>query len=164
MDWLGAIARAHTRDLVAIARSEGLAGEDAIDAVQEAFGTFLRLPQAQRLSDEPDEARVLLSAVVRNAARNLRRRHHRSKPHLEIEDAALEGGPSPQEVLEHVEARVRLYGCIEELEDAQKHVLTLRMLEELSGVETAERLGLNPGHVAVLLHRAKKTLHKCILR
>ncbi len=162
--WLGAIASQHTRDLVAIARGEGLSGEDAIDAVQEAFGTFLRLPQAQRLSSEPEEARILLGTVVKNAARNLRRRHHRSKPHVELDETASQDAPSPEQVLEHVAARGRLYGCIEELEDAHKHELTLRMLEELSGVEVAARLGINPGHVAVLLHRAKKALHRCIVR
>jgi RNA polymerase sigma-70 factor, ECF subfamily len=44
--WVSDLARAHTRRLVAVARREGLGPEDALDAVQEAFYTFLVLPQA----------------------------------------------------------------------------------------------------------------------
>jgi DNA-directed RNA polymerase specialized sigma24 family protein len=40
--------------------------------------------------------------------------------------------------------------------------VTLRMLEELSGEVTAARLGLTPGHVAVLLHRSKRDLAACV--
>ena len=60
----------------------------AEDAVQEAFHTFLELPQARELVDSAAESRALLAAIVRNAARNLRRRHHRDRPHLEIAEDA----------------------------------------------------------------------------
>jgi RNA polymerase sigma-70 factor (ECF subfamily) len=36
------------------------------------------------------------------------------------------------------------------------------VLEELSGDEAAEALGVTPGHVAVLLHRARKQLERCM--
>jgi RNA polymerase sigma-70 factor (ECF subfamily) len=36
------------------------------------------------------------------------------------------------------------------------------MLEEASGGDVASKLGLEPGHVAVLLHRAKKELQRCM--
>ena len=35
-------------------------------------------------------------------------------------------------------------------------------LEELSGDEAAAALGVTPGHVAVLLHRARKQLERCM--
>jgi RNA polymerase sigma-70 factor (ECF subfamily) len=41
-------------------------------------------------------------------------------------------------------------------------VVTLRMLEEVSGSEVAVMLDLQPGHVAVLLHRAKHDLVRCM--
>ena len=46
--------------------------------------------------------------------------------------------------------------------DVHRHVVTLRVLEELSGDETAAELGLTAGHVAVLLHRARKQLERCM--
>jgi RNA polymerase sigma-70 factor (ECF subfamily) len=48
------------------------------------------------------------------------------------------------------------------LGDAHRHVVTLRVLEELSGDEAARELGVTPGHVAVLLHRARKQLEACM--
>jgi DNA-directed RNA polymerase specialized sigma24 family protein len=38
------------------------------------------------------------------------------------------------------------------------------MLEELTPGEVAHTLGLTPGHIAVLLHRAKRALIDCMER
>jgi RNA polymerase sigma-70 factor (ECF subfamily) len=48
------------------------------------------------------------------------------------------------------------------LAEVQRAVVTLRMLDELPGEDVARQLGLTPGHVAVLLHRAKTNLHSCM--
>jgi RNA polymerase sigma-70 factor (ECF subfamily) len=40
--------------------------------------------------------------------------------------------------------------------------VTLRMLEEQPGEDVAAALGITPGHVAVLLHRAKRSLRACM--
>jgi RNA polymerase sigma-70 factor, ECF subfamily len=42
-------------------------------------------------------------------------------------------------------------------------VITLRVLEELSGHEAAEALGISANHVGVLLYRARKELERCML-
>ena len=55
-----------------LARGEGLGPEEAFDAVQEAFHTFLTLPSARTLVDARDDSRNLLVAVTRNLARNRR--------------------------------------------------------------------------------------------
>ena len=47
--WVSDLARMQTRALSRIARAEGLSPEDALDAVQEAFYTFLNLPAATTL-------------------------------------------------------------------------------------------------------------------
>jgi RNA polymerase sigma-70 factor (ECF subfamily) len=57
---------------------------------------------------------------------------------------------------------VRLCGCVAALAEAQRAVVTLRMLDELPGQDVARTLGISPGHVAVLLHRAKTNLHTCM--
>jgi RNA polymerase sigma-70 factor (ECF subfamily) len=46
--WVSDLARAHTAALARVARAEGLQPDEALDAVQEAFHTFLLLPQAGR--------------------------------------------------------------------------------------------------------------------
>ena len=56
----------------------------------------------------------------------------------------------------------KLLGCVSSLNELQRRVVTLRMLEELSGEEVARELNLRPDHVATLLYRAKKELLRCI--
>jgi RNA polymerase sigma-70 factor, ECF subfamily len=162
-DWITRLARTHAQGLAAIARHEGLGTADALDAVQEAFHTFLELPRARELVDAEADSRALLATIVRNAARNLRRRHHRSRPHLELDESELaDAAPSVEDALAALDDRQQLAGCLAQLGELQRRVVTLRMLEELSSAEVAARLELTPGHVAVLLHRAKKDLFRCV--
>src|SRR5262249_43192421 len=84
--WVSTLARTHARSLAAGAVREGLTRLEAIDAVQEAFTTLLRLPQARELSLDDEGAERLMAVLVRNAARNMRRRRHRSSRHEPLED------------------------------------------------------------------------------
>jgi RNA polymerase sigma-70 factor, ECF subfamily len=162
-DWAAGLARDHAGRLAAIARREGVGAADALDVVQEAFQTLLGRPDLENLKARSDEAARLLAVVVRNAARNLRRRHHHAKPHVDVDEVALAApAPSPEEALDRAAAAVQLVGCMAKLGDVHRHVVTLRVLEELSGDEAASALGLTPGHVAVLLHRARKQLERCM--
>src|SRR5882672_9368147 len=79
--WVTRLVRDHRSRMVAVARHEGLAGEDAFDAVQEAFTAFLILPQAQDLVGS-DWSEHTLAALVRNIARNARRLHAHARPHV----------------------------------------------------------------------------------
>lgn len=164
LGWVSGLARDHTSALARTARREGLGPDDALDAVQDAFHTFLRLPRARSLVAEDEEARRLLLALVRNAARNMRRRHHRAAPHDPLEDAAELPGdePSVSELIERAEEHVRFLGCVGRLAELQRRVVTLRMLDQVSGLEAAGALGLAPERVALLLHRARKALLACL--
>ena len=161
--WIAGLARTHAGRLAAVARREGIPAADALDVVQDAFHTLIGRADLAELRDRPDDAARLLAAIVRNAARNLRRRHHHARPHTELDDAALATPmPAPDEALEHATTAAQLVGCMSKLADVQRHVIRLRVLEELSGDEAARALGLTPGHVAVLLHRARKQLEHCM--
>lgn len=162
-DWIGGLARAHAGRLAAIARREGAGPTDALDLVQDAFHTLLRRADAAGLRDRPEEAARLLSAIVRNAARNLRRRHHRARPHVDVDDAPLAAEAAPaDDAVDRARELAQLGSCLAELGDVQRRVVSLRVLEELSGDEAARALGLSPGHVAVLLYRARKQLERCM--
>jgi len=165
--WLARLARGHASRLVAVARREGVSPTDALDLVQDAFGTLLARPDAEHLRRRPDAdgARVL-AAIVRNAARNLRRRHHRARPHVELDDAVLvaDDRARPDARIEQHRRGARLAACITELGEVHRDVVRLRVLEELSGTDVARELGLTPGHVAVLLHRAREQLSRCMAR
>jgi RNA polymerase sigma-70 factor (ECF subfamily) len=159
-DWVAGLARDHAGRLSAIARREGASPADALDVVQDAFHTLL---VREDLRDKPDEALFVLSAIVRNAARNLRRRHHNARPHVDIDEAGLAAGaPNPEDALAQAVTAAQVSSCIAQLGDVHRHVITLRVLEELSSDEAATALGVTPGHVAVLLHRARKQLERCM--
>lgn len=162
--WVSALARTHTRGLASVARSEGLGSEDALDAVQEAFLTFLLLPQARSLVEFPEDSAKILAVLVRNAARNIRRRRHRVLPHEPLPgESDLEADePSADELIARAEEHVRLVGCVSHLSEIQQQVVRLRALQEMSGHETAALLGVSPELVAVHLHRAKKALLACL--
>ncbi|MEO8876391.1 MAG: sigma-70 family RNA polymerase sigma factor [Polyangiaceae bacterium] len=164
LDRLAALVRSERSKLAAIARSEGSSAEDAVDCVQEALCTFLDLANKGEQPADANEWGALLGGIVRNAARNRRRLHANARPHLAIaESDGIElAAPVADDLIARAEDHVRLKQCVEELCAVQKAVVTLRMLEELPGEDVAAALGISRGHVAVLLHRAKISLHTCM--
>jgi RNA polymerase sigma-70 factor (ECF subfamily) len=162
-DWLAWLARHEEETLCAVARREGLDAEEARDAVQETFDTLLRLPQAERIVGDACASGRLLRAIVKNRARNRRRRHARAKPHVAqaIEELASHG-PSVEELVALAESYRAMHVCMAKLGETQREVIRLRVLEEEPGEIVAELLGTTPGHVAVLLHRARCALRDCM--
>lgn len=161
--WVDHLAREQTDRLAEIAAREGLSADEAMDAVQEAFATFITLPQARSLAEQRDEVSAFLAVIVRNAARNARRRHHRARPHAPLEEAALfDDSPSVATLIAAAEQHALMLGCVNKLGEIQRAVVRLRVLEEVGASEVAAQLGLTPGHVAVLLHRAKQALAACM--
>lgn len=158
LERLTTIVRAERRALAAVARSEGLDAEEAVECVQDALATFLSRDV------EPENAVASLKTIVRNAARNFRRRHRRRLPHEPI-DAGSEpraDAPDVEALLAHAEDVVRLRTCVAELCSVQRAVVMLRLLEERSGEDVAEALGITRGHVDVLVHRARAALRVCM--
>jgi RNA polymerase sigma-70 factor (ECF subfamily) len=162
-DWVSHLARDHAGRLAGVARREGVSAVDALDVVQDAFHTLLERSDVPSLKEKPDDAARVLTAIVRNAARNARRRHHRAKPHVDVDEIGLSAAePAPDVALDQAETTAQLATCMSKLGELHRHVVTLRVLEELSGDEAADALGVTPGHVAVLLHRARKQLERCM--
>ena len=160
--WISRLVRTQRESLLRIAGREGLSPDDAFDAVQEALQSFLVLPQARAVAENDDDARKLLCALVRNLARNRRRRHDLSREHVPFSDSAPDDGPAPDELLERAQERMMVLGCMHFLGRVQQAVVTLRLLEGRDGAEVGRELDLTPGHVAVLLHRATQELRHCL--
>jgi RNA polymerase sigma-70 factor (ECF subfamily) len=162
-DLVTALVRTERFRLAAVARREGLAPEDAVDCVHDAFCTFLRLAQRDEVPTAPAELPAFLTGIVRNEARNARRRHHRARPHDDLDAlAAVSPEAAADAMLERAEDHVRLRACVERLCDTQKAVVTMRMLEEHAGEDVARSLNVTRGYVDVLLHRAKASLFACL--
>lgn len=158
LELLSEAARSERGRLVALARREGLGAEDAVDCVQDAFCTYLRVVLA---GEAPREPAAYLAGIVRNAARNRRRKHDVARPHEPLGDEHA-GGPPPEEQIARAEEHVRLHSCVERLCDTQRAVVTLRMLEERDGEDVASALGISRAYVDVLLHRARSSLFTCM--
>ena len=166
LEWVTRLVHTHRGRLYRLARREGLREEDSLDSVQDAFQTFLLLPQARQLVQSDEESIKLLSVLVRNHARNRRRRHDISRPHESGDEtlALLTEETLPvDELIAQAEEYALMIGCLDHLGKLQRAVVSLRMLEEVPGEDVAAMLGLPPWHVAVLLHRAKQKVRSCML-
>jgi RNA polymerase sigma-70 factor (ECF subfamily) len=164
LGWVSKLVHEHRARLVKVARKEGVDGEDALDCVQEAFRGFLCLPTARVLVNAPDDSIKLLTVLTRNQARNRRKKHDRARPHsAEPLETIPADAPSAEKVVAQAEAYVAMVGCVATLTEVQRRVVTLRLLDEVAGEDVARLLGLEEGHVAVLLHRAKDTLRRCVV-
>jgi RNA polymerase sigma-70 factor (ECF subfamily) len=157
LELLTLLARTERASLVALARSEGLGPEEAVECVQDAMCTFLSRAE----HETEDLARASLRTITRNASRNARRRHHLARPHTTFEDE-LADELDAEALLAHAEDVVRLRACVNALCSVQRAVVTLRLLDERSGEDVAEILGITRNHVDVLVHRAKSGLRVCM--
>jgi RNA polymerase sigma-70 factor (ECF subfamily) len=166
LEWATRLVHRHRGRLYRLARREGLRDEDALDCVQDAFHTFLVLPQARRLVESDEDSIKLLSALARNHARNRRRRHEIARPHDSAEEALARLSAEAQpvdELIARAEDFALMVGCLDHLGKLQRAVVSLRMLDEVAGEDVARMLGLPPAHIAVLLHRAKQNVRSCML-
>ncbi len=114
--------------------------------------------------EEPDDSIKLLTVLARNVARNRRRRHDRSRPHLSDEitlDGLPDRGVSADQAVAEAQEYALVVGCMATLNQIQRAVVTLRLLDEVPGENVARMLGTSTGNVAVLLSRAKQRLRSC---
>ena len=69
---------------------------------------------------------------------------------------------SVEPLVERAEQHLLALGCVQRLGEIQCKVITLRLLEEEPGARVAALRGTTPGHVAGVLHRAKRALRECM--
>jgi RNA polymerase sigma-70 factor, ECF subfamily len=159
---LAELARTERARLTAIARREGLGAEDAVECAHDVLCHFLQILLRGEAPADRAAWPAFIATMTRNAARNGRRRHHRSRPHDELDDVAPDTLDT-EDLVAAAEEHVRLRACVDQLCDTQRAVVTMRFLEERDGEDVASLLGITRGHVDVLLHRAKANLRACML-
>lgn len=167
LPWVATLVHAHRTRLLAYARRRGLDAEDALDAVQDSFGSFLRLPEARAIASSPhseaDDALKLLTVILRHNVLNRRRqwqRRARAAAMLEAEPAARDT-ESSEELIARAEQLAVVRGCIDLMANLQREVVRLALLDGEPHGEIARVLGISPGYVRVLLHRARTKLVQC---
>ena len=70
----------------------------------------------------------------------------------------------PEERLLSAETRAEVERAVELLPPAQRAVITLRDVEQMTAVETCQLLGLTEGNQRVLLHRARSGVRRALER
>lgn len=141
--------------------ARGLPDHDADDLAQETcLGVLRALPQWQ---DVGRPVWAFVFAVVRNKiadrARSLAARRDVPVGHDSyLADTVAEPRPGPLALVESDEAAARVRALIETLPPTQQEVIMLRVIVGLSTADTAATLGLTPGSVRVLQHRAVTAL------
>lgn len=160
--WVGELVHQHRGQLLAYARRRGLAAEDALDAVQDGFVVFLKLPQARAIAKTPDDAVKMLTVLVRHDVMNRRRKHaRRERAHLLLESARSDETESNDALVARIEELTRVNGCIQRMAKLQRRVVMLSLLDEHPNEEVAALLGISHAYVRVLLHRARERIRSC---
>lgn len=119
----------------------------------------------RRLDDVPAElpaARAWLYGVARKTLQNTRRREGRQDAvaaHLAgLPHAVVDAGLSPELVAE----RLDIAAVWSRLNAVHQEALTLAALDELSGSEAAEVLGISPAAFRLRLSRARRSLKSLV--
>lgn len=164
--WISQVVVEKRSLLLGVARKEGLEAQGALDVVQDALVTLFEIPQGRALAEDPEDLARFLVVIVKNAARNKRRRHYLRKEHDADPDTLgrlISDSDSVEDLVVQAEQHVALLGCIKKLKELQFQVVQLRLLEDRGGDEVAKILDVTTDHVAVLLHRAKRSIKECML-
>jgi DNA-directed RNA polymerase specialized sigma24 family protein len=70
LSWVSVLVHAHRQRLLGYARRRGLSAEDALDAVQDSFVSFLRLPEARTIAHDGVDSLKLLTVILRHNVQN----------------------------------------------------------------------------------------------
>jgi RNA polymerase sigma-70 factor, ECF subfamily len=137
---------------------------DAEDITQEVFVVVNR-----RLSEFTGQSRMStwLFGITAKVAANERRRRRLRHWWLRLVPNAVEDAPAGGEgalaELEKRERRLLFHRALDRLSERHRRALVLFELEELSVDEVAAHMGLRPGNVRVLLHRARAAFLKSMV-
>ena len=164
------LVRSYGGRLLQVAR-RFLKEEDARDALQEAFLSAFK--SIDRFDGNAKISTWLHRIVVNAALMRLRKKSSQVEESLEpLLPSFLEDGhradpntpwpDNPEEAVGRSQMRRIVRQAIDQLPEGYRNVVLLRDIEELSGAETGELLGLTPNAVKVRLHRARQALREVL--
>jgi RNA polymerase sigma factor (sigma-70 family) len=161
--WVGQLVHVHRQRLLAYARRRGLDAEESLDAVQDSFISFLRLPEARSMAQGGDDALELLTVILRHNLQNHRRkRSRRDRARTTLEVVAVDAGVEDSEtIIARAEELARVHGCILRMARLQRQVVLLSLLDDQPREHIAETLGISGEYLRVLRHRAREHVRNC---
>ena len=141
--------------------------EDAAEAAQEAF---LAVWQGLKFFRGEASFSTWVYRLASNACVDLLRREGRHRaaagPSLndeELDLAAADPAPTPQEAAERAELRQQIEAGLQQLSLEYRQVLVLREMHQLSYEEIGQTLNQDPGTVKSRISRGRKRLRKILL-
>jgi RNA polymerase sigma-70 factor (ECF subfamily) len=160
VDEVELLVREHARFVYRVAYSVLRNGHDAEDAVQE---TFLRVVRHAAELPAVREQRAWLARIAYRIAID-RRRHQAARPQAADDEQAVarlrDAAPGAEQQLIDAEMLSLLERVVSSLPADQRDVVTLSTVEEMSGREIAEILGISEAGVRGKLFRARQALRE----
>ncbi|MBL8319456.1 MAG: sigma-70 family RNA polymerase sigma factor [Burkholderiaceae bacterium] len=171
--WAGATDLAqHRAYLLRVARSRLRDAALAEDVVHDALLAAL---QAARAFTGRSSLRTWLTGILvhrmADAIRRDRRRGRAGHDEAPVQPVAEGADAStaddtvdrrdPQRLLEGRQALMGLQSCLQALPPSAARAVVMREVDGLGIDQIAQRLGLPPGRVSSLLHRARQRLRRC---
>jgi RNA polymerase sigma-70 factor, ECF subfamily len=130
---------------------------DAADVCQEAFLAALEFSRREEVRSWPALLQRLATGRAIDRLRvRLRRPPDQASP--AEWDAVASPARGPAEEAQAAELGRQLRAAIAALPESQGLAFSLRYLSDLSNMEIAQEIGMTPGAVGVLLHRARAAL------
>lgn len=134
----------------------------AQDIVQDALIKFL---QHRQDSDEPiRNVQAWLYRVTHNLALDYIRRYQRQKSRqddlqAELEDAGID---DPATQLERRDAAKRAWDMLDVLNERERQIVTMKIVDEMSYKEIAAAMDLTVTNVGFILHKSMKKMAKAM--
>ena len=161
LGWVAELVHRHRARLIGYARRQGVSPEEALDCVQDAFQSFLALPEARGIAYVEEDSAKLLSVLLRHVVSNRRRTIRRRERILKSIPALDADTRTSDQLIDQAEQIARVRGCILRMKELHRRVVELSLLDERSGDDVATLLGITKGHARVLVHRAREHLRTC---
>ncbi len=151
----------------------------AEDLIQDTFLTALK--SRDRFKGDSSEL-TWMTGILRNKIFEFYRRQAKDVPllpsdeesdpqneffdgrHWSASSAPRDWGGEPARKAETAEFSAALRRCLDALSENVARAFILREMEGLAPKDAAEALGVPPGHLAVLLYRARLRLRRCLER
>lgn len=146
--------------LMAVARAFEDGAIDADDILQK---TWVIAWQKGGGVDPAGPVGAWLHQIALNVGRSAVRKQRRRLELLKTTPLPVPSVRASRSIDEELDRRA-LWRAIAELPDLQRHVLLLRLVEDFSTADVAERLGRAEGTVKASLHRALGSLRKKLAR
>jgi len=138
--------------------SPALGPEGADDLAQEVFLTFI--DTLDRYQHQGKLRSWLYGIAIRKARAKRRGYWLRSALRREHGVAASGTATAADRTAERVEARERISAALDAMPHTQREVVVLRLIQGLTGEETARVLGISENAVGTRLHRARQALEE----